>query len=195
MRPAMQRGVFVRWCRQELPAAIACILLCCSVRADEPVAGHFELTDHRGAAVTEHSYDGKLRLVLFGYTRCPDVCPLTLYEVSRALRDLGSDAAEVQPLFISIDPRHDSPQALADYVAAFGPTFVGLTGTEAQLRSAARSFNVTYGFDTAPDAAPGEGTPFHSTYLFLMGRDGRFLDVIGYGAKAATIAGRVREQL
>jgi len=191
MHMAKQNAVIGRG----LATVVACVIIGGGVRADEPVAGHFELTDHNGAAVTEHSYDGKLRLVLFGYTRCPDVCPLTLFEVSRALRDLGDDAADVQPLFISIDRVHDTPQSLADYVAAFGPAFVGLTGTEAQLRAAARSFNVSYGFESAPDGEPGQGTPYHSTYLFLMERDGRFLDVIGYGSGAGTIAARVREHL
>jgi len=191
MYPAMHHAAVGRC----LATAVAWIVLGGAVLADEPVAGHFELTDHNGAAVTEHSYDGKLRLVLFGYTRCPDVCPLTLYEVSRALRELGDEATDVQPLFISVDRVHDTPQVLADYVAAFGPAVVGLTGTESQLRAAARSFNVTYGFENGPGGEPGQGTPYHSTYLFLMGRDGRFLDVIGYGSGAGTIAARVREHL
>jgi len=167
----------------------AFVVMCLPAHAEEVVTGNFELIDHRGQAVTEHSYDGKLRLVYFGFTRCPDVCPTTLFEVARVMRQLGADAVKVQPIFISVDHENDTPEILASYVAAFHPAMVGLTGSRQQLDTVAAAFNVTYGVEQATDSV------FHSSYLFLMDRNGGFLDVFGYGAKAAVIETRVREHL
>ncbi len=173
---------------------ILCTLVLCSlVYAEDVVKGNFELIDQQGQSVTEHSFDGKLRLVFFGFTRCPDVCPTTLFEVARAMRRLGDDASNVQPIFISVDLEHDTPERLASYVAAFHPSLVGLSGSRQQLDAVAESFNVTYGVEPANDGAAGPGSVFHSSYLFLMDRQGRFLDVFGYGAKAEVIEARLRE--
>ena len=177
-------------------ALCAALLLCefgDALAADEIVSGEFELIDQHGQPVTERSFDGKLRLVFFGYTECPDVCPTTLLEVARAMQLLGDDAAQVQPLFISIDRNNDTPQRIASYVGAFHPGLIGLTGSERQLAAAARAFNVTYGVE--PGGLSGADGIFHSSYLFLMDRQGRFLDVFGYGSKAAEIAAKVRDYL
>jgi protein SCO1/2 len=173
---------------------ILCTLVLCSLAyAEDIVEGSFELIDQQGQAVTESSFDGKLRLVFFGFTRCADVCPTTLFEVGRAMRRLGDDASNVQPIFISVDLEHDTPEILANYVTAFHPLLIGLTGSRQQLDAVAESFNVTYGVEPASDGAAGPGSVFHSSYLFLMDRQGRFLDVFGYGAKAEVIEARVRE--
>lgn len=173
---------------------ILCTVVLCSLAyAGDVVKGNFELIDQHGQAVTESSFDGKLRLVFFGFTRCPDVCPTTLFEVARAMRRLGDDASNVQPIFISVDLEHDTPERLASYVAAFHPSLVGLTGSRQQLDAVAESFNVTYGVEPASDGAAGPGSVFHSSYLFLMDRQGRFLDVFGYGSKAEVIEARLRE--
>ena len=82
---------------------VLCALVLCSLAyGDDIVKGDFDLIDQRGQSVTEHSFDGKLRLVFFGFTRCPDICPTTLFEVARAMRRLGDDASNVQPIFISV---------------------------------------------------------------------------------------------
>ena len=174
---------------------LVCLALAGLGRADDVVSGRFDLIDHNGNAVTEASYDGKLRLVFFGFTSCPDICPTTLIEVRTALQDLGDEAGAVQPLFFSIDREHDSPERLADYVAAFHPSLVGLTGSAEQLERAARAFNVIYGKTPALESASGRDEIFHTTYLFLMDRDGRFIDVFGYGTKGKRIAETVREYL
>ena len=163
--------------------------------AEDVISGRFELVDHNGAQVTERSYDGQLRLVFFGFTQCPDVCPLTLVEIRNALRELGDDANEVQTLFIGIDRENDTQENLARYVSAFHPSIVGLTGTEDQLRAAAESFNVTYGVNTAEQSVSGRAEIFHSSYVFLMDREGRLLDVLGYGTSALRIAKRLRHYL
>ena len=173
---------------------VLCALVMCSLAyGDDIVKGNFDLIDQRGQSVTEHSFDGKLRLVFFGFTRCPDICPTTLFEVARAMRRLGDDASNVQPIFISVDREHDTPERLASYVAAFHPSMVGLTGTVQQLDAVADSFNVTYGVEPGSDGAAGPDSVFHSSYLFLMDRQGRFLDVFGYGSKADAIEAKLRE--
>ena len=163
--------------------------------AEDVVKGDFELLDHHGETVTERSFDGRLRLVFFGFTHCPDVCPTTLFEVAKAMRYLGEDAVNVQPLFISVDRENDTPEQLARYVAAFHPSLVGLTGSKRQLDAVAASFNVTYGVEPATSDTSVPDSVFHSAYLFLMDRQGEFLDVFGYGTKADFIAARLRDYL
>jgi len=176
-------------------ALCAVLLIACGqmLAAAEVVSGEFELMDHHGLPVTEKSFAGKLRLVFFGYTQCPDVCPTTLFEVSRVMQLLGDAATQVQPLFISVDRNNDTPQRIASYVGAFHPALIGLTGSEQQLQAAARAFNVTYGVE--PGGISGKDGVFHSAYLFLMDRQGRFLDVFGYGTKAAAIEAKLRAYL
>lgn len=163
--------------------------------AEELVSGKFDLVDHHGRSVTERSYDGKLRLVFFGYTQCPDLCPTTLFEVARVMRRLGDDAADVKPIFISVDRKNDTQERIASYVGAFHPSMVGLTGTEQQLQAAARSFRVRYGVLPATESATGVDTVFHSAYLFLMDQQGGLLDVFGYGTKAEAIEAKIRDYL
>lgn len=192
MKLRIDRSVFAT-----IPArfrlAVCALVLCSPGYAEDVVKGNFELIDHHGQVVTEHSYDGKLRLVYFGFTRCPDVCPTTLFEVARVMRHLGDDASNVQPIFISVDGENDTPEILASYVAAFHPALIGLSGSKQQLDAVAASFKVTYGVERAPDSDSGIDSVFHSSYLFLMDRESKFLDVFGHGAKAATIEARLRE--
>jgi protein SCO1 len=182
-RPVLMRLYLVLW-----P-----LVLYSSGHAEEVVTGNFDLIDHYGQSVTEHSFDGKLRLVYFGFTRCPNVCPTTLFEVARAMRRLGDDASNVQPIFISVDRENDTPEILASYVAAFHPAMIGLTGSTQQLDAVAKSFNVTYGVEPASDSDSGHDRVYHSAYLFLMDRQGGFIDVFGHGAKAEVIETRLRE--
>ena len=175
--------------------AVCALVVCSPGYAEDVVKGNFELIDHHGQVVTERSYDGKLRLVYFGFTRCPDVCPTMLFEVTRVMRHLGDDASNVQPIFISIDRENDTPEIIASYVAAFHPALIGLTGSMQQLDAVAASFNVTYGVERAAGSKSGIDSVFHSSYLFLMDRDNTFLDVFGHGAKAAAIEDRLREHL
>jgi cytochrome oxidase Cu insertion factor (SCO1/SenC/PrrC family) len=164
-------------------AAITLTLLCSSATlATEPVSGRFALTNHHGEAVTEDSFDGKYRLVFFGFTRCPVICPTTMFEVTRVMNSLGDRADRVQALFITIDPANDTVEAVASYVEHFHSSVVGLTGGEQQIADAAKSFNVTFG------GTDGDSTEiYHSSYLYLMDKDGSFLDVFGYGDKAESI--------
>jgi len=131
------------------------------------ISGKFSLIDHTGQAVTEETYRGKWLLVFFGYTYCPDVCPLTLSTIADVLAGLGTDAAKIQPLFISIDPDRDTPAVLAKYVTAFHPRLVGLTGGAAAVQAAAKSFRVYYA-KAGGAAGPKDYLMDHTGYIYLM---------------------------
>jgi protein SCO1/2 len=107
-------------------------------------ANDFALTDHAGARRTLADYRGKLVVIFFGYTQCPDVCPTTMQEMTEVRRALGSDAERVQVLFVTIDPRRDTPEVLAQYVPGFDPSFVGLYGSDEEIARTAKQFKVFY---------------------------------------------------
>jgi len=160
-----------------LPAAAADTL------APFPVAfgGPFMLTDHTGTARTDADYRGRYLLVYFGYTFCPDICPTSLQTMIQALDDLGAQGDEVQPLFVSVDPARDTPAALADYVAAFHPRLVGLTGSEAQVRAAAKAYRVhRRKVPTHDDEAAEDYLVDHGSLTYLMGPDGRFVTLFPF---------------
>lgn len=134
--------------------------------------GPFALTAADGSAVTDRTYRGKWLMIYFGYTHCPDVCPTTLSEVAAALERLGPRADRVQPLFITLDPRRDTPAVLADYVTAFDRRTVGLTGTPQQIAAAARAYQVFY---ERVDGDDGDYLIDHSSYLYVVNPDGGFV--------------------
>ena len=97
------------------------------------VGGPFRLTDQAGKTVTDADFRGRYKLIYFGYSFCPDVCPTTLGVMAQALEKMGADSARIVPIFITVDPARDTPKVLADYMKAFGPQFVGLTGSDAEI--------------------------------------------------------------
>lgn len=156
------------------------------------IGGPFSLIDGDGRPVTDRDYRGQYVLLYFGYTFCPDICPTTLNEVAVAMRDLGANAGRVRPLFITVDPERDRPQAVKEYAAAFYPRMVGLTGTVAQVARVAREYRVSYAAHrTGPDA--GDYTVDHSSLLYLVGPDGRFLAPIRADEPGAAIAADIAE--
>ncbi|MFC7332887.1 SCO family protein [Rhodocista pekingensis] len=157
------------------------------------IGGDFRLVDETGREVTSADYAGRYRLIFFGFTFCPDICPTELQLIARALDALGSDAAAVQPLFVSIDPERDGPAQLAEYTDMFHPAIVGLTGTPEQVAAAARAFRVYYA--KAPAADGSSYTMDHSTYTYLMGPDGGFLTVFPRGTEAGEIADAIRQYI
>lgn len=137
------------------------------------VRSEFSLTDHTGRDVTESDYSGRWQLVVFGFTYCPDICPTTLAFVGTVLDLLGPDAERVTPLFISVDPERDSVEIMAEYVAAFHPRLIGLTGSPAQVAAAAEEFKVYYE-KREEDSAPDGYLMAHTGRIYLMRPDGRF---------------------
>jgi protein SCO1/2 len=138
------------------------------------VGGPFQLVDGDGRAVSDRDFRGKYLLIYFGYTFCPDVCPTSLNTVSDALDRLGAKADRVQPLFVTVDPKRDTPAVVKQYATAFGPRFVGLTGTQAQTDAAARAYRV-YFREHRTGPGPDDYSMDHSSMLYLVGPDGAFL--------------------
>ena len=138
------------------------------------VGGPFALTSGDGKPVTDTDFRGKYMLVYFGYTYCPDVCPTTLNAVADALDKLGPKADKIKPLFITVDPKRDTPAVVKQFAAAFGTRIEGLTGSAAQIATVAKEYRVYYAeHRTGP--GPDDYTMDHSSVLYLMGPDGRFI--------------------
>ncbi|OLL33480.1 cytochrome c oxidase assembly protein [Burkholderia sp. SRS-W-2-2016] len=133
----------------------------------------FSLPDTSGKVHTLADYKGKVVVLFFGYTHCPDVCPTTMAELSQALQQLGpEDAKRVQVLFVTVDPERDTPQLLAQYVPAFNPTFVGLRPeNDAQLAKVAKDFRVYYA--KAPGKTPDSYTMDHTAASYVFDTDGK----------------------
>jgi protein SCO1 len=171
------------------PFAVIGLELLSAYASAEPAVAHtfppegshvsFALTAVDGSAITEQAYRGKWLVIYFGYTLCPDVCPATLMEIAGAIDTLGPQAGAVQALFITIDPKRDTPAVLSEYVKSFDPRLVALTGTPAQIVSAAKSFHAVY---ERQDADDGNYSYDHSAFIYVLDPDGKF-------AKAATSEG------
>ncbi len=154
------------------------------------IGGPFTLVSGDGHTVTDRDFRGKYLLVYFGYTYCPDVCPTTLNAVAGALDKLGKTADRLQPLFITIDPRRDTPAVIKQYAAAFSPRLLGLTGTPAQIAAVAKEYHVYYAeHRTGP--GPNDYSMDHSSILYLMGPDGRFIAPIRADGTSAEMAAQI----
>ena len=143
------------------------------------IGGPFQLTTSDGRPVTERSFQGRYLLIYFGYTACRDECPTTLSAVGNALDALGSRAARIQPLFITVDPSRDTPDVLRRYVSGFAPGLVGLTGTPGQLRRVQQEYRVVSIRHPAASGPAASGTADytvdHNSVLYLVGPDGGYL--------------------
>jgi len=143
------------------------------LRTEADIGGPFTLTDHHGKPVTDKTYRGQYLMIYFGYGYCPDVCPTELANMANAMDLLGGKAAQVTPLFITVDPERDTAQFLADYVVAFHPRLVGLTGTPAQIAMVAKEYKVYYA--KSRKSAGADYLMDHTSFVYLMGPDGNFL--------------------
>ncbi|MFQ5970836.1 MAG: SCO family protein [Alphaproteobacteria bacterium] len=157
------------------------------------VGGPFTLVDHTGREVTEESYRGKFRLMYFGYTFCPDVCPTELGNLAVALDELGEDIDGVVPMFITIDPERDTPELLAEYVRLFHDNLIGLTGSRDQVDEVARNYRVFYRKVKDPDYT--YYLMDHTSFTYLMGPDGELVRMFAYGTPPEKIAGAIRDAL
>jgi cytochrome oxidase Cu insertion factor (SCO1/SenC/PrrC family) len=164
-----------------------------SVPGGVSVGGPFALTDQHGAAVTDASYRGRWMLVYFGYTFCPDVCPTELQTIAGALDKLGPQASQIAPLFVTVDPERDTAAALADYVKLFDDRIVGLTGTPDQIAAVARAYRVYYAKATSKDSSTY--LMDHSSFMYLMGPDGKFRALFRQGMSPQALADAIHTQM
>ncbi len=157
------------------------------------IGGAFSLVTPDGRTVTDRDFRGKVMLVYFGYTFCPDVCPTELQSVAASLALLGDQAAQVAPIFITVDPERDTPKAMGEYVKLFDDRIVGLSGSLDQIARVAKAYRVYY----AKAETKGASTYLmdHSSFIYVIGSDGGFKALIKPGAKPEEIAGIVRAQL
>jgi len=153
------------------------------------VGGPFTLTDQSGKRVTEKDFLGRYTLIYFGYTYCPDVCPTQLQVLAAALEEMGPTASKITPVFISIDPARDTPEVMKAYVENFGAQFIGLTGSADEIAAVAKAYRVFY-------AKAGTGQDYkmdHTSLMYLMGPDGKFIKYFDYTTDPKALAGELSQ--
>jgi len=138
------------------------------------IGGPFTLTDANGKTVTDADFRGRYMLIFFGFTNCPDICPAGLQLISAAMAKLGDKADRIVPVFVSVDPARDTPEKLASYVKNFDDRVVGLTGTPEQIAHIANVYRVFYE-KTPNESAPGDYGINHTSIIYLMGPDGKYV--------------------
>ncbi|MFD2114050.1 SCO family protein [Thiorhodococcus fuscus] len=174
-----------------LRLALATLLtLACAHAQPEPIGGDFQLVDQDGRPFSLSQTHGKVVVLSFGYTFCPDICPTTLAVMSAALRQLGDQADRVQGIFVSLDPDRDTPEKLRDYVGYFDARLIGLTGTAKELKEVADRYHVRYAF-------VGKGTREHysldhSASIYILDTEGRVARLVPYGLPPEEIVETVR---
>lgn len=153
----------------------------------------FKLLDHRGQSRQLADFKGRAVVVFFGYTQCPDICPTTLTVMREVMSRLGDSADRLQVLFVSLDPARDTPDVLAQYVAAFDPRFIGLRGDEAVTAATAKDFKVFYA--RQPGKSPDSYTIDHSTGSYVFDPQGRLRLLIRHGETPDNIVADLRQLL
>jgi protein SCO1/2 len=142
------------------------------------IGGPFELTTHEGRRLSNADLKGAPFALFFGFTHCPDVCPTTLLELSNVIKELGPDADRMRYLFVSVDPKRDTPDLLKLYLSNFDPRIVGLTGTPAEIAAVAKAYRAIY--EKVPGKDGSSYTFNHTALVYLMDRDGRFAGTLNY---------------
>ncbi|THF65471.1 SCO family protein [Pseudothauera nasutitermitis] len=169
------------------------------------IGGHFELTDQHGRSVRDSDLHGKVALVFFGFTHCPDVCPITVANLAQALKLLGEQAEQVVPVFITVDPVRDTPEVIDAYLSNFDARFVGLTGTPERIAAVAAAYKAYYSEPPASAHAGHAGhgghasaenyRVDHTSFVYLLGTDGRYRTHLAFNETPSAIAAAVRPYL
>jgi cytochrome oxidase Cu insertion factor (SCO1/SenC/PrrC family) len=190
--------------------ALVCLLLALTIigggiwrggllsQAVPGIGGPFALTDQFGKPRTDADFRGRYMLVFFGFTNCPDICPTELQTISDALDQLDAkQAANVTPIFITVDPERDRPEALRTYVANFHPRLVALTGSVESIGAVAKSYRVFYAKATGTNA-PSDPAAYildHTAVVYLMGPSGEYVTHFSPGTTAQDMAADLRNRL
>jgi len=156
------------------------------------IGGPFTLTGSDGKTVTDRSFRGKWMMVYFGYTFCPDACPTTLNDIAETLTELGPLASKITPVFVTIDPERDTPEVMGRYVNSFDPRIVGLTGSAEAIAEVAKEYRVYY--KKRPiGQRPDDYLMDHSSIIYIMNPEGRYVTLISAEQKPAQMATRLRQ--
>lgn len=179
---------------------VAALALSACGRADAPplegarIGGAFALVNQDGRVTSDRDFAGKYRLMYFGYTYCPDVCPVDLQKLMAGYRALEKSApaaaAKVAPVFVSVDPQRDKPPVLKQYVLAFHPKLTGLTGTPEQIAATAKTFAVIYSKESKPGAS--DYLMNHSRIAYLFGPEGKPIAIVPHDATPDQIAAELK---
>ncbi len=156
-------------------------------------APEFSLIADTGERSGLDDYEGQVVLIYFGYTFCPDVCPASLAELADAISLLGDDSGEVQVAMISVDPARDTPEVLGDYLDHFDESFVGFTGSDAEIAAVAEGYNVF--FEANEGTAATGYLVDHWAGVMVINRDGRLVELFSYGTTSEDMAADLREWL
>ncbi len=156
------------------------------------LGGPFELVDHHGNRFTQDDLKGKYTLLYFGYTHCPDVCPMGLTVIAETLALLGEKRKDFRVVMVTVDPERDTPQVLKEYMENFGPEFIGLTGTPEQIRTMARHWRAFYRKTPEDD---GGYEMDHSAIIFLLDKQGKYLKHFSYNTTPERMLEGIREAL
>ena len=160
------------------------------------IGGPFALVDQTGKTMTDQDFRGRYMLVFFGFTHCPDICPAELQVISQSLEALGPKAEKVVPIFITLDPERDTPEAMGDYVKNFGSSFVGLTGSLEAIADAAKAYRVAFSKFVPEGQEDNQNYSIdHSALVYLMGPDGKYVAHFPYGTPSAKMTETLRRYL
>lgn len=190
--------------RKALVALLACVALVACEMKPAPFnaiditgvngyADDFKLTDHNGVKRTMADFRGKVVAIFFGYTHCPDVCPTTLVEMKSAMAALGNDSERLQVLFITADPKRDTPELLKQYVPSFHPSFLGLYGDEAATAKVAKDFKIVARI--SPGKTAESYTVDHTTGMLVFDPQGKLRLFVNYGLTGDKIAADIKKLL
>jgi cytochrome oxidase Cu insertion factor (SCO1/SenC/PrrC family) len=158
-----------------------------------PIGAPFDLIDQHGRRRTDAQFRGKLLILYFGYTYCPDVCPTDLMAISSAIELLGSAGNNVQPIFITVDPQRDTVEHLRKYVSSFHPRLVGLTGSEHDIHALALAYKVYYAKIAAEHGEPY--AIYHTGFIYLVDRNGKYLGFFPPGTRPDRMVEIIRQHL
>jgi cytochrome oxidase Cu insertion factor (SCO1/SenC/PrrC family) len=153
------------------------------------IGGAFSLTDQRGQPAGPAQWHGKIVLLYFGYTSCPDACPTDLAAIAAAIEALGPLGSQVQPVFVTLDPSRDKPELIGRYAESFNPRFAALHGSEAQTREVATAYKVY--FEKVPKRGTDQYSIDHTSFTYVLDADGNYAGFFPPGTSGTRIAERV----
>lgn len=162
------------------------------ISAPATIGGAFRLTDQNGQVITEQSMKGKPTLIFFGFTRCPDVCPTSLFELSQVLGAMGPDADRINAYFVSVDPERDTPQSMKDYLSSFDPHLRGLVGTPEATEKIEKAYRV---YAKKVPLKDGDYTMDHTALIYLMDKSGNFVSPFNIKRKPEEAAADLKRYL
>jgi cytochrome oxidase Cu insertion factor (SCO1/SenC/PrrC family) len=158
-----------------------------------PIGGPFSLPDQKGRLVGPAQWRGKIVLMYFGYTHCPDACPTDLHNIAVAIETLGADGAKVQPVFVTLDPPRDTPALIGRYAESFNPRFAALGGTEAEVRAVALSYKVF--FEKVAQRGTDQYLIDHTSFTYVLDAEGRYAGYFPPGTSGRRMSEQVRAML